>query len=394
MADKDIIPSLLPVYNRTDITIARGEGVYLIADNGKKYLDFAAGIAVNSLGHCHPHLVEALGKQVKELWHCSNLYRHKSLEQLADRLVKHSFADTVFMTNSGAEAVECGIKMVRRFHFHAGRPRPRIITVEGGFHGRTLACISAGKSPKAIEGYEPLLDGFDQVAFGDLEALRAAITPETGGILLEPVQGEGGIRVQDPLYLQNVRKLAHENGLLLFLDEVQCGMGRTGSLFAYEQYGIMPDICSVAKGIGSGFPVGTCLATAHAASGMTKGSHGGTYGGNPLATTVANAVLDILLQNGFMEEVGRTGALFKSELKKLASDFPEQIDEVRGLGLMLGIRMKSPTRTLVAKLRENGLLTVASSSDNVIRFTPPLIITEKHVEEATTILRRILKDMQ
>lgn len=391
MASSSTTSSLLAVYSRTDITMVRGEGAYLIAEDGKKYLDFAGGIAVNSLGHCHPHLVEALHKQASELWHCSNLYRNKNLELLADRLTKNSFADKVFMTNSGAEAVECGIKMIRRFHFAKGKSRPRIITVEGSFHGRTMACISAGKNKKATEGYAPLLDGFDQVAFGDTNAVSKAITEQTGGILLETVQGEGGIRPQDASYLKALRKLADANGLLLFLDEVQSGMGRTGALFAFEHFGITPDICSVAKGIGSGFPVGACLATAQAASGMTQGSHGGTYGGNPLATSVANAVLDIMLQDGFMDQVQQTGNFFKSELIKLQQEFPQLIEEVRGLGLMLGIKMHSHPQNIVVKLREQGLLTVASSSDNVIRFTPPLIITKAHVGEAITALRQALK---
>ncbi len=384
------ISSILPVYSRTDITMVRGEGVYLTAEDGKKYLDFASGIAVNSLGHCHPHLVNALVHQAHDLWHCSNLYRTRSLEKLAGRLVKHTFADTVFMTNSGAEAVECGIKMIRRHHFHKGAPRPRIITVSGSFHGRTLACISAGRSPKAIEGYEPLLDGFDQVPFGDLDAAKSAIGTHTGGILLETVQGEGGIRVQDREYLRGLRKLADEHGLLLFLDEVQCGMGRTGRLFAFDHYGITPDICSIAKGIGGGFPVGACLATEKAASGMTKGSHGGTYGGNPLATAVANAVLDVILKEGFTEHVSNVGDLLKSELVKIAQDFPHLVDEVRGIGLMLGMKMKSQTQEVVTQLRNNGLLTVASSSDNVIRFLPPLIIKEEHIREAIKILRGVL----
>lgn len=394
MANQDRISSLLPVYNRADVIMARGEGVYLIDSNGKKYLDFAAGIAVNSLGHCHPHLVAALQEQAKELWYCSNLYRNPQLERLSDRLVEHSFADTVFMTNSGAEAVECGIKILRRFHYHNGQPRPRIITVTGGFHGRTFAGISASQNARATEGYAPLLEGFDQVAFGDLQALRKTITPQTGGILLETVQGEGGIRVQDLYYLQEVRKVANEHGLLLFIDEVQSGMGRTGKLFAFEHYGITPDICSVAKGIGSGFPLGACLATAHAARGMTKGSHGGTYGGNPLAMAVGNAVLDIILQDGFLENVHKMGSIFEDELAKITADFPHLIDEVRGIGLMLGVKMHSPTPSVVTRLRENGLLAVTLSNDNVIRFTPPLIITQKHVSEAISIIRNTLKDLK
>lgn len=392
MITQDKISPMLPVYNRADVVMVRGSGVYLIDDTGKQYLDFASGIAVNSLGHCHPHLVDALTAQTNELWHCSNLYRTRSLEELSARLVKNTFADTVFMTNSGTEAVECGIKMIRRHHFSLGIPKPRIITVTGSFHGRTIACISAGRSTKAIEGYEPLLDGFDQVPFGDLQAARNAITSQTGGIMLETIQGEGGIRVQDKEYLQGLRAIAAEKGILLFLDEVQCGIGRTGSLFAFDHYGITPDICSIAKGIGSGFPVGACLATQHAASGMTKGSHGGTYGGNPLATAVSNAVLDIILQDGFMDKVKSVGYLLESELAKLAQDYPGIIEEIRGIGLMLGIKMKFPTTGFVEKLRDNGLLVVASANDNVIRLLPPLIITGKHVTEAIGILRKVIND--
>ncbi len=393
MVRRNKISPVMPVYNRAPVTMARGEGVYLIDDNGKRYLDFAAGIAVNSLGHCHPHLVDALSAQARVLWHCSNLYQTAGLARLAERLVEHSFADTVFFTNSGAEAVECGIKIVRKHHAAKGKPRPRIITIEGSFHGRTLACISAGKSTRATEGYGPLLDGFDQVAFGDLAAMRAAIGPDTGGILLETVQGEGGVREHSTDYLRGVRTLANEHGLLLFLDEVQCGFGRTGTLFSYEPHGITPDICALAKGIGSGFPLGACLATEHAASAMTTGTHGGTYGGNPLATAVGNAVLDIVLEDGFMQRVVQSGALLKSELQHAAQDFPDLIEEVRGLGLMLGIRMKVPSQEVVNQLREGGLLTVATTADNVIRLLPPLIIDKTHVLEAVTILRQICRNM-
>ncbi len=386
------ISPVLPVYNRADVAMVRGEGVYLIDEDGRRYLDFAAGIAVNSLGHCHPHLVEALAAQAATLWHCSNLYRMPGLERLAARLVEHSFADTVFMTNSGAEAVECGIKMIRKYHAAKGTPRPRVITAQGAFHGRTLACISAGRNARAIEGYAPLLDGFDQVAFNDLAALEAAIGPETGGILLETVQGEGGIRPHSRDYLRAVRNVADTHGLLLFLDEVQCGMGRTGSLFAFEDYGIEPDISSVAKGIGSGFPMGACLATERAASGMGQGAHGGTYGGNPLATAVGNAVLDILLAEGFMENVRGTGAELKAALCDAATRFPAIIAEVRGMGLMLGIKTNVPPRDMVTRLRAGGLLAVASAADSVIRFVPPLTITRAHVEEAMRIITRTCEE--
>lgn len=369
--------------------MVKGEGVYLIDDRGRRYLDFAAGIAVNSLGHCHPHLVDALTAQAQTLWHCSNLYRMPGLERLAERLVENSFADTVFLTNSGAEAVECGIKMIRKTQSASGTPRPRIVTAEGAFHGRTLAAISAGRNARAIQGFEPLLEGFDQVPFGDVDALARAVGPETGGILLETVQGEGGIRPHAIDYLRAARDIANENNLLLFLDEVQCGMGRTGSLFAFEDYGIAPDICSIAKGIGSGFPLGACLATERAALGMTTGSHGGTYGGNPLATAVGNAVLDILLADGFMRHVRTVGGYLKDELQKAVEAFPALLEEVRGVGLMLGLKVKMPPQKMVEALRAQGLLTVASSADQVIRLVPPLIISEVHVREAAAILRKV-----
>ncbi len=372
--------------------MVRGEGVYLVDEDGRRYLDFAAGIAVNSLGHCHPHLVDALTKQAQTLWHCSNLYRMPGLERLAERLVEVTFADTVFFTNSGAEAVEAGIKIIRKYHAAKGKPRPRIITAQGGFHGRTLAAISAGLNPRAIEGYAPLLDGFDQVPFGDIDGLAAAVGPETGGILLETVQGEGGIRPHELAYLRETRTLADKHGLLLFLDEVQCGMGRTGSLFAFEPYGISPDLCSIAKGIGSGFPLGACLATDRAASGMTVGSHGGTYGGNPLATAVGNAVLDVLLADGFMKHVGHIGKKLKATLEHTVSAFPALLEEVRGVGLMLGLKVHVPPQEMVTRLRNNGLLTVASSADNVIRLVPPLIIGEVHVEEAAAIISRTCEE--
>lgn len=371
--------ALLPVYNRADVVMVRGEGVYLYDEDGARYIDCAAGIAVNALGHCHPHLVRALTEQAGQLWHCSNLYRTRGNERLAERLTQHSFADKVFFTNSGAEAVECGIKMIRRYHAMQGSARPRIITVNGGFHGRTLACISAGKSPRATEGCEPLLEGFDQVPFQDSDALEAAIGPQTGGILLETVQGEGGIRPHSIAYLQAVRRLADAHGLLLFLDEVQCGMGRTGKLFAFEEAGIVPDICSVAKGIGGGFPLGACLATAHAASAMSVGSHGGTYGGNPLAMAVGNAVLDILLQEGFFERVCVVGEAFCSMLTEVASMFPRSLGEVRGKGLMLGVATLQDPRHFVTVLRSHGVLAVAAERDNIIRFLPPLIISQEHI---------------
>ena len=373
--------SILPVYRRSSITIARGEGAYLFSPDGARYLDFAAGIAVNSLGHCHPQVVAALKSQADILWHCSNMYRMPGLERLADRLTGgDTFADKIFFCNSGTEAVECGLKMLRKYHDATGNPeRYRVITMTGGFHGRTLACISAGGNDIARNGYEPLLDGFDRAEFNNLKSVEAAITKETAAILVEPIQGEGGIRVATPEFLRGVRELCNKHGLLLFLDEVQCGMGRTGQLFAYEQAGITPDIVSVAKGIGNGFPLAACLATEKAASGMTPGSHGSTYGSNPLAMAVGNAVLDVMLEPGFFAHVLEMGALLKNGLQTLADDFPKLLAEVRGSGLMLGLKTRVPTADMVEKLRVAHLLT-APAEDNVIRITPPLIIEETHVQ--------------
>src|SRR5579872_3141801 len=331
------VDSILPVYRRSDITIARGEGVYLFSPEGTRYLDFASGIAVNALGHCHPHVVEALKKQADTLWHCSNMYRMPGLENFANRLMEITFADKVFFCNSGTEAVECGLKMIRKW----GKGRYRVITMQGGFHGRTIACISAGGNDIARKGYDPLLDGFDRAEFNNLKSVESLIGPKTAAILVEPIQGEGGINVGTSEFLRGLRALADKHGLLLFIDEVQCGMGRTGTLFAYEQAGITPDIVSVAKGIGNGFPLAACLATEKAASGMTPGSHGSTYGSNPLAMAVGNAVLDVLLAPGFFKHVQEVGAQLKAGLQKLVNDFPKLFSEVRGTGLMLGVQAKA-----------------------------------------------------
>jgi acetylornithine/N-succinyldiaminopimelate aminotransferase len=386
--------AVLPVYRRSNITISRGEGVYLFSDNDDCYLDFAAGIATNSLGHCHPHVVEALKKQADCLWHCSNMYRLDQLDEYASRLNGACFADKVFFTNSGAEAVECGLKIVRKYHDHNGSPeRFRVITMEGGFHGRSFACISAGGNEVARAGYGPLLDGFDQVEFNNLAAVESAVTPETAAILVEPIQGEGGIREATPEFLQGLRRIADKHGLLIFIDEVQCGMGRTGSLFAHEQAGIMPDIVSSAKGIGNGFPLGACLMTQKVANCMTTGTHGSTYGSNPLAMAVGNAVLDIMLAGGFFAHVGKTGVMLKKELEKIAHEFPALFSEVRGRGLLLGLKVRNingvnnPNITLVQKLREEGLLT-SPAQDNMIRITPPLIIGQEHIMEATAIMHK------
>jgi len=384
--------AVLPVYRRSNITVVRGEGVYLFSPDGTRYLDFAAGIAVNSLGHCHPHVVSALKNQADQLWHCSNMYQMPGLSRLAERLVAASFADKIFFCNAGGEAVECGLKMLRKYHDATGNPeRYRVITMEGGFHGRTLACISAGGNDIARKGYEPLVDGFDRAEFNNLKAVEAAIGPQTAAILVEPIQGEGGIRVATHEFLRGLRQLCDKHGLLLFIDEVQCGMGRTGALFAHEQAGVKPDIVSVAKGIGNGFPLAACLATDAAASGMTPGSHGSTYGANPMAMAVGNAVLDVMLAPGFFEHVTHVGAVLKTGLQSLVDTFPKLLAEVRGTALMLGLKTKVPHVELVERLRAAKLLT-APAEDQVIRIVPPLIIDESHAGEALAILRQVCEE--
>jgi acetylornithine/N-succinyldiaminopimelate aminotransferase len=388
-----VIPAVLPTYAPADVAFERGEGVYLFDTEGRQYLDFASGIGVDALGHAHPKLVRALCEQSEKLWHCANLYRIPDQERLAERLASASFADSVFFCNSGAEAIECGIKMVRRYHHGIGAPeRYRILTFEGAFHGRTLAAIAAGGQPKHLEGFGPPVDGFDQVPFKNMNALKAAIRPETAAILVEPVQGEGGVRALGMEDLQNLRNVADEFGLLLFLDEVQCGMGRTGKLFAHEWAGVTPDILATAKGLGGGFPIGACLANEKAAGAMTVGSHGSTFGGNPLAMAVANAVLDELLAEGFLSHVQRVGAALLERLEKLVRATPKAFAEARGMGLMIGLKTVPPCRDLMAAFRREGLLTVASG-DNVVRLLPPLIIEEAHVDEAVTILERVASEV-
>jgi len=381
-----VISPVLPTYAREDISFVRGEGAYLFSEKGDRYLDFAAGIAVNALGHAHPKLVAALTDQAARLWHTSNLYRIPGQERLAGRLVDASFADTVFFGNSGVEAIECAIKMARRFHYARGNgARFRTITFEGAFHGRTLAAIAAGGQPKYLEGFGPRTDGFDQVIFGDLGAVEAAISPATAAILIEPVQGEGGLRPAEPEFLRGLRRLCDEHGLMLIFDEVQTGVGRTGKLFAHEWAEVTPDIMATAKGIGGGFPMGACLATEHAASGMTVGSHASTFGGNPLAMAVGNAVLDVVLAPGFLENVQRVANFARQQLAALPSEFPEVFDDVRGQGLMLGLKMKVPNSEFVEKLRARHLLAVGAGG-NVVRLLPPLIIDEDHVREALLII--------
>ncbi len=383
-------PTLLPVYKRIDIVFERGEGPWLWDEQGRRYLDFASGIAVDLLGHAHPRLVAALTDQARKLWHVSNLFRIAQLEKLAERLVANSFAETVFLCNSGAEAIEACIKMARRFHWHRGQPgRYRIITFEGAFHGRTLATISAAGGSRLTEGFGPLLDGFDIVPFADHEAVRRAIGEHTAAIMIEPVQGEGGVRPIPPDCLRGLRELCDAHDLLLIFDEVQCGMGRTGHLFACEAAGVAPDIMGLAKGLGGGFPIGACLATARAASGMTPGSHGSTFGGNPLACAVADTVLEILLEEGFLDNVRRQGAYLRGRLEELRDRHPERLTEVRGLGLMLGIRPAMENTAFADRLRERGLLTVPAA-DNVVRILPPLVIGREEIDLACGTIEAVL----
>jgi acetylornithine/N-succinyldiaminopimelate aminotransferase len=373
---------LFETFARAPLAFERGEGSWLIDTEGRRYLDFAGGIAVNSLGHSHPALVAALSEQAGKLWHVSNLYEIPDQHRLAERLVENSFADKVFFTNSGAEALECAIKTARRYQYVKGHPeRFRTITFEGAFHGRTLATIAAGGQEKYLEGFGPKVEGFDQVPFADVEAVEKLIGPETAAILIEPIQGEGGIREVPAHVLRRLRELCDEHGLLLIYDEVQCGVGRTGKLFAYERSGVAPDLMAIAKGIGGGFPMGACLATEEAASGMKAGVHGTTFGGNPLAMAVGNAVLDVVLADGFLDEVSQKALLLRQRLAEIADEFPDVVEDIRGIGLMLGVRCRIPNTRLMAALREAKLLSV-TAGDNVVRLLPPLTVTEPEIREA------------
>jgi len=381
-----MVTPVIPTYARLDVAFERGEGAYLYDTNGERYLDFGAGVAVNSLGHAHPHLVKAVTEQAQKLWHTSNVYRVSGQEKLAKRLTDATFADTVFFTNSGVEAIEASIKMARRYQYVSGHPeRFRTITFEGAFHGRTLSGIAATGNAKYLEGFGPKVDGFDQIPFGDLKLVEKAITPETAAILLEPIQGEGGLRPATPEFLRGLRKLCDEHGLLLILDEVQTGVARTGKLFAHELAGITPDIMAIAKGIGGGFPMGACLATERAASGMTAGTHGSTFGGNPLAMAVGNAVLDVVLESKFLEHVNKVANFARQQLAGLVASHPSVFEDVRGEGLMLGLKLRVPNTEFVAALLRNKML-VIGAGDNVIRLLPPLIITEDDVRAALKIL--------
>jgi acetylornithine/N-succinyldiaminopimelate aminotransferase len=380
--------SVLPTYKRMPLAFDHGKGMRLYTEDGKEYLDFGAGVAVTSLGHAHPHLVKALTDQAQKVWHTSNVYVIPGQEKLAKRLTEATFADVAFFTNSGAEALECSIKMARKYHAATGHPeRYRIITFDGAFHGRTLATIAAGGQAKYLEGFGPKVDGFDQVPFGDEKALLAAINDATAGILIEPIQGEGGLRPVPTKMLKRLREICGEHGLLLLLDEVQCGVGRTGKLFAHEWTGVTPDIMAIAKGIGGGFPMGACLATKDAAQGMTAGTHGSTFGGNPLAMAVGNAVLDVVLADGFLDRVRQRGLNFKQKLASLKDSHPDIIEEIRGDGLMMGIKTKVPNTDFVARAYDQNLLTIAAG-DNVVRLLPPLIVSDDDLTEAVAKLDR------
>ena len=378
--------ALLPTYARSELSFARGEGAYLYTTTGERYLDFASGVAVTALGHAHPHLVKALTEQVKKLWHVSNLHQIPEQARLAERLTDATFADYVFFANSGAEAVECAIKAARRYHFKNGAPeRYRLITFEGAFHGRTLATIAAGGQAKHLEGFGPPVNGFDQIEAGDIKTVKAAIGDTTAGVLIEPIMGEGGMREVSWRFLQDLRALCDENGILLLLDEVQTGMGRTGRLFAHEWAVITPDIIATAKGLGGGFPVGACLMTEVVGSAMTAGSHGSTFGGNPLAMAVGNAVLDVVLEDSFLDRVAQMGLRLKQRLAALKDEHGEIIEEVRGQGLMLGLKCKVPNMKLLEALRAEKMLTV-QAGDNVVRLLPPLIVGEAEIDLACTNL--------
>ncbi|WP_230770404.1 aspartate aminotransferase family protein [Sphingomonas sp. Leaf4] len=376
-------PALMPVYPRCGVRPVRGEGCYLYGEDGTQYLDFAAGIAVNALGHGHPHLTKAIQEQAATLMHVSNLYGSPQGEALAQRIVDHSFADTVFFTNSGAEAVECAIKTARRFHFANGNPqRHTLICFNQAFHGRTLGTISATNQSKMRDGFEPLLPGFKYAEFNDLDGALALIDDSTAGFLVEPIQGEGGLRTATPEFLTGLRKACDEHGLMLVLDEVQCGYGRTGTFFAHEHYGVKPDIVSAAKGIGGGFPFGACLATEEAAKGMVFGTHGSTYGGNPLAMAAGQAVLDVMLEPDFFPHVKAMGDRLRGALEQMIPNHDHLFQEVRGMGLMLGVKLKSDSRRFVAHLRDQHQLLTVAAGDNVVRILPPLVIDESHITQA------------
>ncbi|MEH6403106.1 MAG: aspartate aminotransferase family protein [Sneathiella sp.] len=386
--------ALMPTYAPPEFIFEKGEGAYLFTKEGDKYLDFISGIAVTAFGHNHPHLVAALKNQADKYWHSSNMFRIESSEILAERLVAATFADHVYFGNSGAEAVEAGLKMMRRYHFDRGdEQRTRIIGMKNSFHGRTIATVAAAGNPAHCKGFFDGDLGCDHVPFGDIDALKAAITEKTAGVILEPVQGEGGILPAPEGYLKAVRDLCDETGILMMLDEIQCGMGRTGKLFAYEWSGIEPDILASAKALGGGFPIGACLATHKASACMVVGTHGSTFGGNPLATAVGNAVLDLVLADGLLGQVRDRSASFVRGLEALSAKYPSILGTVQGLGLMLGIKCLVPNTELLAKVRDAGMLTGRAGTD-VLRFLPPLNVTEGQISEALGILDAVCADWE
>lgn len=388
-----VSPAVMPTYARVDVAFTKGEGAYLWDDQGRRYLDFATGIAVVCLGHSHPHLVAEVQRQAGELMHCSNLYRIPGQERLAERLCENSFADVVFFGNSGAEANECAIKMARKYHHVNGHPeRYRVVTFENAFHGRTLATMAATGQAKILDGFGPKVDGFDHVPFDDLDAVRAVVTNETAAILVEPVQGEGGINILPGGMLEGLRAICDEHGLLLILDEVQSGMGRTGKLLAHEWTGARPDIVTLAKALGGGMPIGACMATNEAAKGMVAGSHGSTYGGNPMVVAAGNAVLDVLLKEGFMERVQELGSKLTARLEELRQRNDSVIKDIRSQGLFIGFKTKPTNMDVVNALRDEGVLTVPAG-DNVVRFLPPLTIDESHIDEVIGALEQVCEKL-
>lgn len=381
-----MIPTVLPLYNRTPYAFERGEGAYVYTTEGERYLDFMVGIGVSALGHCHPELVKVLSGQAEKLWHVSNIYRIPGQEELAEKLLKYTFAETAFFCNSGTEAVEFGLKAIRKYHKELGRPEKyRVIAFQGAYHGRTLGSLAISSKDRCREGYDPMPDGFDIVPWGDMQALRNAITPATGGIIIEPIRGDGGICVVPETFLRELRALCDRLGLLLMFDEIQCGMGRSGYLYAHEAAGISPDLMATAKGFGGGFPVAACLATAEAAKGMTVGTHGTTYGGNPLAMAVASRVMDLVADPKMLAHVRSISAYFWERLETLQAAFPHVIKAVEGRGLMIGLNLAVPNIPFVEKLRSEKLLT-AAAGNNSVRLLPPLIITREHVNEAMAAL--------
>ncbi|WP_298492384.1 aspartate aminotransferase family protein [uncultured Maritimibacter sp.] len=389
-----MITSVLPTYARAPLSFVRGEGSWLFEAGGDRYLDLGAGIAVNALGHANPDLIGALTAQANKVWHVSNLYQIPEQQALADKLVDNSFADTVFFTNSGTEAAELAIKMARKYHYDRGdKDRIEIITFSGCFHGRSTGAIAASGSEKMVKGFGPLMPGFVHLEFGDHEALKAAVGPKTAAILIEPVQGEGGIRPVPDQCLKGLRDMCDEAGALLIFDEVQCGMGRTGKLFAHEWAGVTPDILMSAKGIGGGFPLGAVLATESAASGMVVGTHGSTYGGNPLACAVGNKIMDVIANDAFLSEVNRKGGLFRQKLEGLVAAHPDVFESVRGEGLMLGLKCKIAPADVVKAGYDAGVITVPAA-DNVVRLLPPLNITDADIDEGVALLDQAAKALE